>query len=517
MTAKAQTEHPGGSRWRRLVTALLAPMDAAGLAYFRIAFYGVLVWEAWRFLDHGWVERYFSGREMYFKFWPFTFVEPFSAGTMKALIVVMAVAAAMALLGLFYRLSATALFVLITYFFLVEQARYLNHLYLVCTIAFLMIFVPAPRCCSLDALRRPRLRASEVPGWSIWLLRFQVGVPYFFGGVAKLNGDWLRGEPIREWLADRTEFPVIGEYFTDEPVVWAAAYGSLLLDLTAPFLLLSRRTRAFGFLAVLTFHFMNSRLFDIGIFPWTMIAGSVIFFPPDWPRRVWRELRRGHPLRGPALSAGCVFGGFTGGFLPNDFAWVHVAVGALGVGLLAFHLDEPFRRGDDEAAQETTPAHEPSRGERRALALLALWGAVNVLVPLRHLAIPGTVHWTEEGHNFSWHMKLRDKSARGYFVVTDPASGRMWKVSPKDHLSRFQRRKVRTRPHLIVQFARHLEELKRREGFADVEVRAILEASLNGRNYQTFVDPEVDLTAVPYPWFGHAEWILPLTEPLWRD
>lgn len=514
MTATAHAERPDASRWQRLAAALLAPMDAAGLAYFRIAFYGILVWESWRFLDQRWVEKYFSGQEMYFKFWPFTFVEPFSEGTMRALVVVMAVAAGMALLGLFYRLSATALCVLITYFFLVEQARYLNHLYLVCTIAFLMIFLPAHRCCSLDARRRPRLRGSEVPAWSLWLLRFQVGVPYFFGGVAKLNGDWLRGEPLREWLAESTDFPVLGEYFTAEPVVWAAAYGALLLDLAAPFLLLGRRTRVFAFLAILVFHFMNSRLFDIGVFPWTMIAGSVLFFAPDWPRRVWRELKGGHPLHGPALAAGGVLGALTGALLPDDFAWAHVAIGGLGVGLLGFHLDEPFRPGADEAAKQP---RRPMRGERRALALLALWAAVNVLVPLRHLVIPGRVHWTEEGHNFSWHMKLRDKSARGYFVVTDPASGRIWKVSPKDHLSPFQRRKMRTRPDLIVQFARHLEELERREGYADVEVRAMIEASLNGRDYQTFIDPDVDLTAVPYPWFGHADWILPLTEPLWRD
>lgn len=47
-------------------------------------------------------------------------------------------------------------------------------------------------------------------------------------------------------------------------------------------------------------------------------------------------------------------------------------------------------------------------------------------------------------------------------------------------------------------------------GHEDVEVRAVIFASLNGREFQVFIDPNVDLSKVPYPWFGHADWILPL-------
>ena len=34
------------------------------------------------------------------------------------------------------------------------------------------------------------------------------------------------------------------------------------------------------------------------------------------------------------------------------------------------------------------------------------------------------------------------------------------------------------------------------------------------RKAQQFIDPDIDLTTVPYPWRGHAEWIRPLTLPL---
>ena len=52
------------------------------------------------------------------------------------------------------------------------------------------------------------------------------------------------------------------------------------------------------------------------------------------------------------------------------------------------------------------------------------------------------------------------------------------------------------------------------KGYDNVEIRASIIASLNGRNPQRLIDPDVDLTAIPYPWWGHADWILLLDVPL---
>jgi hypothetical protein len=40
-----------------------------------------------------------------------------------------------------------------------------------------------------------------------------------------------------------------------------------------------------------------------------------------------------------------------------------------------------------------------------------------VLFPLRHFYYPGDVVWNEEGHRYSWRMKLRDKSGIAIFNV----------------------------------------------------------------------------------------------------
>jgi hypothetical protein len=505
--------------WSTFCHNLFRPVDAAFLAYFRIAFGGIMVWETWRIIQNDWVGTYFSGREFYFTYWPFDFVQPWPGDGMYIHLASMGMFATFIALGFFYRFSAAIFFLMVTYLFLLEQARYLNHLYLVCLLSFIMIFLPAHHCFSLDALLRPKISSPHVPAWSLWLLRFQVAVPMFFGGLAKLNSDWLRGEPLRAWLAVRTDFPLLGPSFTNEAGVWAMIYGALVIDLFFVFYMLNRRTRVFGFLLVLLFHFMNARLFGIGIFPWLMIASTLVFFGPDWPRRLWHDIRSLHRYRLPALIVGFTTGCAVGVLLPGSFDLVRALIGGIGVAVAAYHLDEPF--GRPEAAAERPVSGEEFKArpdfallQKGALALLGLWVAFQVMVPLRHFAIPGKVHWTEEGHNFSWHMKLRDKVSGGFFLVTDVATGEEWEVDPREHLSSIQASKMASRPEMILQFARYLEERARRDGYQDIEVRANIVSSLNGRPPQRLVDPAVDLTQVRRPWIGHAPWILPLEEPL---
>ena len=68
------------------------------------------------------------------------------------------------------------------------------------------------------------------------------------------------------------------------------------------------------------------------------------------------------------------------------------------------------------------------------LPTVAAWVAIQLLVPLRHFFYPGNVSWTEEGHRFAWHMKLRSKRGVCTYHVTDPVSGRTWEIDPEPTL-----------------------------------------------------------------------------------
>jgi vitamin K-dependent gamma-carboxylase len=444
------------SRQRSLIVARLQePVDIAPLVYFRVLFGAIMVWEVCRYFQHGWIERYFIRPPFNPNYFGFEWVKPLGGAGMYIVFAVLSVLAACILAGFVYRWAAPLFFLGFTYVFLLDATRYLNHFYLVVLVSLLLAVLPAHRGFSLDAWRNPSIRAGTMPAWMLWLLRLQIGIPYFYGGIAKLSSDWLHGEPMRMWLARRTEFPLIGPTFTHEATVYAFVYGGLLLDLSALPMLLWRRTRKLAFVLLTTFHLMNAQLFTIGIFPWMMLAATLVFFPPAVTRRVLRIL-------------------------------------------------------GDRSPQGLAAAGVPG-WPRWALTPVAVYILLQLLVPLRHLLYPGDVNWTEQGHRFSWHMKLRDKEGTVLLMVQD--SERTWIVDPADYLLRHQVRKLVNGPDLILQLAHHVAADFRRRGHRDVKVYALASASLNGREPQTLIDPYVDLAAQPRS-LQPAPWIVPLRTPL---
>jgi vitamin K-dependent gamma-carboxylase-like protein len=154
-----------------------------------------------------------------------------------------------------------------------------------------------------------------------------------------------------------------------------------------------------------------------------------------------------------------------------------------------------------------------SASQKLVAGLLAAYLAVQLFFPLRHYLYPGNVSWTEEGHNFAWHMKLRTKVGEAVFTLTHPQSGQTWIVKPQDYLESHQLMKMTTKPELILLFAHYLAEEKRREGYENVEVRARVMVSLNGRQPQLLIDPNVDLAKEDVGLLP-ARWIVPLSTPL---
>ena len=128
------------------------------------------------------------------------------------------------------------------------------------------------------------------------------------------------------------------------------------------------------------------------------------------------------------------------------------------------------------------------------LTLMTVYLCIQLLVPFRHFLYQGNVSWTEKGHRFAWHMKLRDKEANANFFVI--ANGETSGVNLNSYLTPRQIRKMSTRPDMIVQFAHHLEEQYKAQGFEDVEVRAEVKASLNGRVKSDLIDPNVNLLTI---------------------
>ena len=157
------------SVFSRASATLFRPVDIASLVFFRVAFGLVMLWEVYRYFDHGWISRYWIEPAWNFPYDFFEWVRPWPGDGMYVHFYVMGALALCITVGFLYRLSAALFFLAFAYMFLLEQARYLNHFYLVALVSFLMIFVPAHRVWSVDAWLRPRLRSHTIPAWPVVL------------------------------------------------------------------------------------------------------------------------------------------------------------------------------------------------------------------------------------------------------------------------------------------------------------------------------------------------------------
>ena len=521
--------------WRRPAAAAraaaargFAPVGGDSLAVWRVTVGGGLAfWALKQLRDRGdgrtWAEGFWVDPPMHFTYAGFAWVAAPPEPYLSMLVVGVMLAGLALAAGLFTRVSAALAATGFTWLVLIERTTYQNHYYLLTLVAWAAVALPLGAAWSADN-RRLRRPARAVPRWAVWLVRFQVGLPYFYGGLAKLEPHWLSGEPMANmlydqqgladtWLAPLTDFLPGGsraDLFPD--VALAFAYGGLLFDLLIVPALLWRKSRLPAYAAAVLFHLMNATLFTIGVFPWFMIAATLIFFPPDWPRRLLRAI------------------------LPGGLA-------------ARLHLVGP--RAAPGGAAFAAPG---VRARATAATLLGLYVMAQCLIPLRHHLYAGSPNWTEAGHLFSWHMKLRGKRC-GVRLTAEFADGTVAPVDLRGYVTPYQAMKFGGDPELVRQLAAHLRneplvvrsrtrrapdggatvvrwahrpdsldpalplppgvtpEALREAARRPVAVRALVLCCYNERRPQLLLDPTVDLSSAEPPAFGAPDWVMPLVRP----
>lgn len=443
-------------------SSLLRPVDASALGAFRALFGLIMAWQTYRILltDAIWVK--YIDPKFHFTYEWFPWIAPLPGNGMYYCFAAMALAAFFLALGLFYRLSAFVFFVLYTYVFLIDKVEYNNHYYLICLLGLLFCLTHADRWMSLDGMRKSSL-PNAVPHWNLVIFKAQIFVVYFFGGVAKINMDWLKGEPLRHWLVESAEMnetpQLVTAFLKHEIAPYLFSYGGIVFDLAIGFLLIRKKTRLLAFGAILIFNLTNSWLFHIGIFPYLMIAAAILFAEPDTPRKWLKK------------------------FLPNL---------------------------EDKKPASTQSA---ARLQKPALLFFSIYLALQVLLPLRHWLYEGRVGWTEEGFRFAWHMKLRSKKyCRLNFIAINPQTGKTWEMRSESHLNYRQFSKMCQRPHMIIQYARYLGKRLEDKGIKGSIIKVNSRARFNFRPWRRMIDPDANIMKEEYSTFSHAKWILPLKE-----
>ena len=475
---------------RRLAVAAARAVPADSAAVFRVLFGLVVTFGALRFLAKGWVDSLYLDPANHLSYPGFSWVQPLPAPWMHAHLLLLAALGVCIAAGYRYRLATAAFVVGFAYVELIDAALYLNHYWYVTLVAVALVALPLHRHWSADARAGRVAASSTVPAAVLWVLRGQIAVVYMFAGIAKLNPDWLFDAlPLRLWLADSADMALVGPLLALPWVAYAASWAGAFFDCTIVAWLSWRRSRPLAYVAVVVFHITTGLLFRIGIFPIVMIAATLVFFAPDWPRRLAQ------------------FVGISGSVAPVPGTGPRPVESAV-----ADSTGDPSDSAYGAVESSAVASVDNSRRWTWALAVLALVVAVQVALPLRHLAYPGNVRWTEEGYLLSWRVMITEKAGHVDFRVRG-AAGAEWEVGPELVLTDWQETQATIRPDLLVATAHLIADHYRAAGRGDVEVRADAFVSFNGRPHQRLVDPTVDLAAQSRG-LAPKDYLLPLDPPV---
>lgn len=271
-------------------------------------------------------------------------------------------------------------------------------------------------------------------------ISFTNGSCVFFGGIAKLQPDWLfEALPLKLWLyQSEGKFPLLDPILGLPVTAFAFSWIGVIFDLSIPFLLCTKKFRFPAWFVVLFFHSFTSFLFPIGIFPIVMSLSSLIFFAPDWPL-----------------------------FLTNKIL-------------------KNKTKLSNEVIPKTKTVHF---GFKEYLLITYL--TLQVTIPFRHVFYPGQVIWTEEAIKYSWQVMVADKVGSAVFWIQNKP------IDPKEILTDYQYRMMTIQPEHILQFAKYLQQKEfEKSGTKDVSVYVQSNVSINGKPARPLFSPNEDLTKI---------------------
>jgi hypothetical protein len=427
---------------------LRRPVSATNLGILRFGFGSlmlVMLTKYMKLIDDFW------NQESAIPFQGLEFIKPLSGENLETVLYIGMAAAVLTAVGIFHRYSCLVLTLVLAYALLMNRVVFNNHYYLFVLVSLLLVFTNADERFSLKSLFR-KGPPSKVPQWQYFILQLQLGIVFFYGGLAKINPDWLSGA-----VMDPMVWKAFGMFELLPEVSLALSWAGMLFDLLIAFFLFWKRTRLFAVIAVVIFNLMNGLiLFDnIGLFPYAVIVLTVLLFiDPDVVNRLISKVK---------------------------LSWL---------------------------------GHRKEKGMVK-VPWMGVWTSVLVVhfifqmtFPLRHYFIEGNPDWTGQGVTFAWRMKSSSKLIKLQFKAIDKATGEF--VSDVNMGFDFSLEQLYAYTHYQVWFmAQRVYKRFVERGRTDFGVVADYYVAMNGQPIQRAIDPTVDLSEVKYLPFGKNDWILP--------
>lgn len=436
----------------KLRTYLSAPIPGHVVGLFRIIFGGFMVYEMIDYIQIDLVTNAFVLPKIQLEY--FDFIKPLPTAVLHGMLYTMLVCAALIALGVLFRPACFVFGSFYLYFLLLDKGIFNNHLYLFILLAFVLGFTHADRFLSLSNLWRKQGTSDlMVQRWEVFIFQLHFAIVYFYGGLAKLNPDWLlHYQPVKRMIEVYPDTGLLAKWLKlgfQPPLL---SYGGLIFDLVVPFLLWWKPTRKWTLIPLVYFHISNTLTFDdIGIFPYIMLASTAIFFE----------------------------------------------VGEL-----------PILRNLAKSSQrKVVLLDSPSWSKQVLLAYVVF----QLLFPFRGLFLPNPVNWTMIANRFAWRMKSQSRElTEMVFTIQDGPTGQRMPVDIKTFINTMQINAVAHDVAAVASVARGLARIGKEKGMADPLVHASIKVKWNGRPPANTVNPEVELSTMRVNPFKKLDWVMPM-------
>ncbi len=305
---------------------------------------------------------------------------------------------------------------------------------------------------------------------------------------------------------------------TEEQVtLFIVHIGGLFIDLFAGYFLFFDKTRPFGVLITVSFHVMNSKMFNIGLFyfiifilvfivfyqfvfsigmfPYTMLATTFIFFSNDWPKRLLTKLRI---LKNNLDSKGQFY------------------VSKLSSHCLYDKRDIDNQQEDEKSKNKSNQSKKYSFYHRIFSIYTIAYISLQLFLPYSHFITKGYNNWTNGLYGYSWDMMVHSWHTQHIKInFIDKKTNKTHYLNPKAWTNR---RRWSSHADMIYQYANCIKERLHSYNYTEIELYMDIWRSLNHRFHQRQIDPRVNMANAKWNPFEQTEWIIPLLSDLtdWR-
>jgi hypothetical protein len=435
---------------KKIQDILFASKSPVALGLFRIGFGLIMVYQFYHIKDYFLNTLVYSN--YFIKYDYFEWVSLTSVENLEVIFIVAQIASFFIAIGLFYRVSSSIVFFIWCYLFFTDQGHNNNHYYLIAMLLFILVFVNANQWGSVKNVKQ---KSSLIPEWNYLVIKLLIFIVYFYGGLAKLNWDWLNGYPLKFWLTGREDLGSFIQGVLEKDItIYIVSYYGLFFDLVVGFFLFHKKLKYLALALMIPFHISNHFLWPIGVFPWLSIFMTVLFFEKEVSQLI-------------KISRDRVF---------IVSSQIKKTITILFICFFTFQFLFPFRQ---------------------------------------HLYV-GKTNWHGYGELFSWRMMLTDKQGAVRLRVYDENNRSLGEVSLESYINERQLFKLVYLPKNFVPFCQFIEskikEDKRNKSLGDIKIYVDAFKTINNRPFQRVINPNIELTSIDYSVFEKGGYILPFID-----